>query len=555
MVGYNMSQITSLSNGGGGGSGITTINGDTGSITGSTVTIYADNAANNCGSSVLFVNSGTVSTLNVTDPNLNTLIGTNCGNASIVGDGGQYNTGVGEHCLTLLTSGNSNTCFGRYSGEGITSGSHNTAIGQGSGAQNTSAGTGNDNTSVGYQSWEQGSGSSNTCIGTDSYFAIGSGNNNTGLGYSSGSSYTGAESNNILVGYDVTGLVGESNVIRIGQSNTTGIQLTNANSSLLHNYGTFNTFLGQNAGNFTLTTASATFNVAVGYNAMPAITTGSTNTAIGAFALFSYTGTPGDGNVVVGSTALSAATATFGSTIIGTGAAALVTSTYNLTAIGEAALNNLLTGDSNIAIGQTAGSNYVGAESSNILIGIGVGTVGDNNQIRIGVQGSGDGQQDACQIAGIYGSTVGATNSLVYIDNAGNLGTTSSSSTKNTSILVWGAGQINSMAGIRWGFPSSNAPGGTPAASFQMVMPVAGTISNLYVYVYTNTNTAPGTVTVNQNGANTAIVATITALSTGQFSDTADSQLFSAGDLLQFEMSQSTVGATDAVISCTFTPA
>lgn len=516
MVGYNMSQITSLSNGGGGGSGITTIDGDTGSATGSTITFNAKGPSL-AGSTVEFSAAGSTVQLIVTDANGNTLVGG--GNSSISGGA---NAGIGQSVLGSLSSGNNNMAVGAASLFALTSGSANIAIGEH--ALYAGGGVG-----------------------------LTTGSNNIGIGSSAGGAYLGSESNNILL--NCGGVVGESFAIRMGATNSAGIQLTNADSSLLHNYGTSNIFLGQNAGNFTLTTASATFNVAVGYNAMPAITTGSTNTAIGAFALFSYTGTPGDGNVVVGSTALSAATATFGSTIIGTGAAALVTSTYNLTAIGEAALNNLLTGDSNIAIGQTAGSNYVGAESSNILIGIGVGTVGDNNQIRIGVQGSGDGQQDACQIAGIYGSTIGATNSLVYIDSAGNLGTTASSITSTASILVWGAGQINSSAGKRWGFPSSNAPGGTPQASFQMVMPVAGTISNLYVYVYTNTNTASGTVTVNQNGANTAIVATITALSTGQFSDTADSQLFSAGDLLQFEMSQSTVGATDAVISCTFTPA
>lgn len=37
-----------------GSSGIAVINGDTGSITGTTVTIYADNSTQNCGSSVLF---------------------------------------------------------------------------------------------------------------------------------------------------------------------------------------------------------------------------------------------------------------------------------------------------------------------------------------------------------------------------------------------------------------------------------------------------------------------------------------------------------------------
>ena len=56
-------------------SGIVTIDGDTGSITGSTVTIHANNASQNCGSSVSFVNSATTSTLNITDGNSNVLLG------------------------------------------------------------------------------------------------------------------------------------------------------------------------------------------------------------------------------------------------------------------------------------------------------------------------------------------------------------------------------------------------------------------------------------------------------------------------------------------------
>ena len=75
--------------GGGGGSAITTIDGDVGSITGSTVTIYADNAANAAGSSVKFINSGTISTLQLSDANENTMIGKNSGNATTGSAAGQ----------------------------------------------------------------------------------------------------------------------------------------------------------------------------------------------------------------------------------------------------------------------------------------------------------------------------------------------------------------------------------------------------------------------------------------------------------------------------------
>ena len=67
-------------------------NGDTGSITGSTVTIFANNSSRVCGSSVLFSNTGTTSTLNVSDVYANTLLGLPSGNATLTG---RYNSSFG----------------------------------------------------------------------------------------------------------------------------------------------------------------------------------------------------------------------------------------------------------------------------------------------------------------------------------------------------------------------------------------------------------------------------------------------------------------------------
>jgi hypothetical protein len=107
----------------GGSNQIINIDGDTGSITGSTVTIYANNAALNCGESVSFVNSGTVSTLNVTDVNNNTIIGKGSGKSGMTG--------------TL------NTCLGYLSGSSLTGGNYNILIGNLSGNNLTTTETGN----------------------------------------------------------------------------------------------------------------------------------------------------------------------------------------------------------------------------------------------------------------------------------------------------------------------------------------------------------------------------------------------------------------------------
>ena len=182
-------------------SGITTINGDSGSITGSTVTIYANNAALNAGSSVSFVNSGATSTFNLTDVNNNTLIGKNCGNLTITGS---LNSSLGYQSLKSLTSGNGNTAQG------------NAAL--------TLETTGIGNTSIGSGSMANANGSSvNTALGIQSLKNLLAGSFNIAIGDNCASSYTSSESSNILL--NNIGVIGESNVIRIGaQGSSSGQQ-------------------------------------------------------------------------------------------------------------------------------------------------------------------------------------------------------------------------------------------------------------------------------------------------------------------------------------------
>jgi hypothetical protein len=171
-----MSQIYKYS-AGGGGVPIETILGDTGSITGSTVTIYADNATQNSGATVKFVNSGTVSTLNVTDGFANTIIGKDAGGSGILGPAASGNTGLGFDVLSALTIGSGNTACGDSALQTLTTGTNQTAIGVSS-------------------------------------LSLNNGSSNIGIGFSAGTDYTGTESSNIVIGH--VGVTGESNVIRIG---------------------------------------------------------------------------------------------------------------------------------------------------------------------------------------------------------------------------------------------------------------------------------------------------------------------------------------------------
>jgi trimeric autotransporter adhesin len=114
-----------------------------------------------------------------------------------------------------------------------------------------------------------------------------------------------------------------------------------------------------------------------------------------------------------------------------------------------------------------------------------------------------------------------------------------------------GVTSINQTGQIVWTAPFGSTAS-TAQSNQQFIMPVAGTLSNLYVYVISNGSTTNTTITVNKNSAHSAIVATITALTTGEFSDTVHSISVSAGDLIQFEGSQSTTGEVAGVIGIEF---
>jgi hypothetical protein len=169
-------------------SGITTINGDTGSVTGSTVSIKGLSTA---GSSVSFAGSGTAMTLNTTDSLSNTIIGKGAGNASV---SGSVNTALGFAALHGLTSGTDNLALGETSLNLVTSGAGN--VGAGS-----------------YALGQLLTGTGNVCIGT-----------------AAGYGYTSSETGNIVIGASNAGIgtTGESNVLRIGGGTGTGNGQINA---------------------------------------------------------------------------------------------------------------------------------------------------------------------------------------------------------------------------------------------------------------------------------------------------------------------------------------
>ena len=222
-----------IENSGGGGS-IVTIDGDTGSITGSTVTIFANNAALNCGSSVEFVNSGTTSTLNVSDATVNTIVGSGSGNLGSTGNNNaifgcnsfqasgssSYNVGVGYGVLGTATAVVNSVAIGLVSMNNASSNRDCTAVGFGTlyasqhDIENTAIGSNCMNVLNGSSS-----GNGNCGLGYNSLVNMTHGARNLVMGSNSGSAYV-SVSDNILL--NSAGVNTDVNTLRIGNATGSG---------------------------------------------------------------------------------------------------------------------------------------------------------------------------------------------------------------------------------------------------------------------------------------------------------------------------------------------
>ena len=203
------------------------------------------------------------------------------------------------------------------------------------------------------------------------------------------------------------------NLALVASTGTTGNVMKGGNR-FIHNFGTSSTFVGENAGNFTMT---GIYNTAAGVNALQSDTSGSSNTAIGVNALVANT------------------------------------SGAQNTAVGIASLFQNTTGSDNIAIGVDAGKNLT-AGSSNIDIG-NPGVAGESNTIRIGTPGT----HTATFIAG---NTTTFSGNIVWTGTAtGSIG--GNAATATTVGLSCSEGQVYKWVGGAWtcGADLTGAGGGT----------------------------------------------------------------------------------------------
>lgn len=321
-------------------------------------------------------------------------------------------------------------------------------------------------------------------------------------------------------------------------SATTGVYYIGS-IPFVHNYGTRNNFFGF-SGNFTTTGTdntgvgqsllaltngganagcgqgalqnlqSGSYNCAMGYGASGSLVSGSRNMSMG-WALASATS--GDDNVALGFGAIYNKVAPTGIIAIGRDCLGSQPADYsvgigfqaffntNSTApsvgIGSQNLQNVTSGGYNTALGHQSGISLTGTDSSNILI-TNSGTVGDNNTIRIGTQGSGNQQQNKCFIAGIVGVTT-SNSQLVTIDSStGQLGVT------DLQPFPWSVISADQTAAINNGYFCDKA--GTLALALPAVAAVGDIIE------VSNINTATGTQFTQSAGMQIFISGTSTTL-------------------------------------------
>lgn len=145
------------------------------------------------------------------------------------------NVSLGKTALSALSSGTGNVAIGELALNNVSAQSSNTAVGYSSlnactNSTNTAVGAfscqtlGNAaaNAVLGYQAGRDlTTGGNNTLLGFHALLDATTAANNVCVGSEAGNAYLSSESNNICIGTNVFGTVGESNIIRIGTTSHT----------------------------------------------------------------------------------------------------------------------------------------------------------------------------------------------------------------------------------------------------------------------------------------------------------------------------------------------
>jgi len=298
---------------------------------------------------------------------------------------------IGADALTALTTGAKNTAVGYSALSGLTTGANNIAIGYE--AADAMVGGETDNIAIGYGAMgamdeDNESIDNNIAIGTDAM--KGGDLADTSRDYE----------NNIAIGYqsmDGTGVVGGSDNVFIGLASGGG---TWTGAASYYNVGIGNSVMDA-------AMAGALHNVAVGYNALTALTSGDSNVCVGSSAGVSIS--TAIENVAIGQNALATSASGHYNVAVGYYALASIGGPSN-TAIGYQSLRALSSGANNIAVGKNSAfyygsgtSNQLATSSSGVYLGDDCRANADSmtNEIVIGASSIGSGS---------YTTTIGSGN-------------------------------------------------------------------------------------------------------------------------------------------------
>ena len=316
-------------------------------------------------------------------------------------DGHGNNTAVGSAAMRDATTGQNNTAVGVFAmGDGVVTGDENVAVGKGSmlnvtsteystaiGMNSMGAGatSGNYNTAVGHNSGRDlTTGTENTLLGTNCALSISTGSHNVAVGMQTMQNNTVGNRNTAIGTYALFTNVDSSQNVAVGFEALRILEPASASNGLnvavgyqagkAMTTGTNNTVIGGEAGD-SLTTGIQ--NVALGYAALSGENTGSKSVGIGAFALRVQDFNGDAYNVAVGHDAAKAVTSGVQNTALGARTLQANTVGADNVAIGYQALFTNVDGSRSIAIGTNAllaQEPASAVEMHNVAIGYNAGT-------------------------------------------------------------------------------------------------------------------------------------------------------------------------------------
>lgn len=369
----------------------------------------------------------------------------------------------GINGLSLPGGNNQSVSVGNGAGAAVTTAVNNVFIGYNAGNAATTcnqgaAGLGYD-VAIGWQALPLDNGCENTALGVNTLLFNTTGSFNVAIG-NDAETWLQTANSNIGIGHSACAGGGSSTTYLTGSVNTC---VGDSAGAFLNGAAANNVFVGGNAGigaNANKNTASS--NVAVGWNALNAVSTAGSNVAVGFAAMQGSAGAPltvGQ-NVAIGAGALQTAQG--------------ANSFFN-TAVGYNALTALNGATTNTAVGNIAGSGIV-AGSNNTLLGYGAGLTiaGGGHNVVIG--------------AAVASTVLTSGSNNVLIGTTNNI-TTAAAATSNT--IQIGAGSTAVWGATGTGTPSTATS--TLAGAYQMPNLAASSAATTGTVCWT---TATGNLTV-----------------------------------------------------------